>query len=100
MRSTHFRPNGQEKVFLEKMLGEEVEKGLRLLKAQLVMEGVPALAPLRRSLEFELSEQRDRLFLILTFLRGADLILQAEGKLVHGDSTERAMGPGVVGVHS
>lgn len=91
LRSNHFRPNGQEKILLQKMLGEEVEKGLRLLKAQLVMEGVSALAPLRRSLEFELSEQRDRLFLILTLLRGADLILQAELKLVHGDSTERAM---------
>lgn len=91
LRSTYFRPSRQEKTFLEKLLGEEVEHGLRLLKAQLVMEGVPALAPLRRSLEFELSEQRDRIFLILTFLRGAELIIQAEMKLVYGDSNERAM---------
>jgi AAA family ATP:ADP antiporter len=91
LRSTHFRPSRQERTFLEKLLGEDVEHGLRLLKAQLVMEGVPALAPLRRSLGFELSEQRDRIFLILTFLRGAELIIQAEMKLVYGDSNERAI---------
>ena len=91
LRSIHFRPSPQEKTFLEKLLGEQVEHGLRLLKMQLVTEGVPALAPLRRSLGFELSEQRDRIFLILTFLRGEELIIQAEMKLVHGDSHERAI---------
>lgn len=53
---------------------------------------VPAVLPLQRALEDELTGVRQRMFLLLSFLYDARAMLQTETRFISGSGTERSLG--------
>ena len=76
---------------LNKALLRDVSRGHQIMVArQDLGEGEP-VAPLRRALSEELVLVNKRVFWLLSFLYGAEGVLQAEAQLLQGSRTEQAL---------